>query len=283
MQNDLHDSDQDERQELIQKIERKSKEIDIIQGVSSKINTTLDVENISKTMLELMDEYLGFQHSMILLIDDDKASLSVLATHGYDQKGVGAKVQVGMGVIGMVAKRKKLMRMANLGLQRSYMQAVRQETSQTTNVKLQDAVQLPGLADVESQVAIPMMLEDELVGVISVESPTVNIFDQADELFIGILATQAAIALQHARLFQREQMRLEELNEAHRNLADLNTTLEEKVEERTAELRVLSEKLSKYFSPQVYESIFSGKLNVTIQTQRKSLTVFFQTFKDLLS
>ena len=37
----------------------------------------------------------------------------------------------------------------------------------------------------------------------------------------------------------------------------------------------LSNKLSKYFSPQVYESIFSGKLDVKIQTQRKPLTVFF--------
>ena len=37
----------------------------------------------------------------------------------------------------------------------------------------------------------------------------------------------------------------------------------------------LSAKLAKYFSPQVYDSIFSGKLEVTIQTQRKPLTVFF--------
>ena len=37
----------------------------------------------------------------------------------------------------------------------------------------------------------------------------------------------------------------------------------------------LSTKLAKYFSPQVYDSIFSGKLDVKIQTKRKSLTVFF--------
>ena len=36
-----------------------------------------------------------------------------------------------------------------------------------------------------------------------------------------------------------------------------------------------NEKLSKYFSPQVYDSIFSGELDVKIQTQRKPLTVFF--------
>ena len=110
-----------------------------------------------------------------------------------------------MGVIGMVAKRRKLMRMANLGAQRAYMQAVKQQVNQTTPTKIQEEEVLPGLQDVESQVAIPMMLEEKLVGVFSVESREINIFDKDDELLIGILANQAAIALQHARLFQREQ------------------------------------------------------------------------------
>ena len=38
-------------------------------------------------------------------------------------------------------------------------------------------------------------------------------------------------------------------------------------------------KLAKYFSPQVYESIFSGDLEVKIQTKRKRLTVFFSDIK----
>ncbi len=39
------------------------------------------------------------------------------------------------------------------------------------------------------------------------------------------------------------------------------------------------QKLSKYFSPQVYNSIFSGELDVTINTKRKELTVFFSDIK----
>ena len=277
MSNDASASaaEQTQLDDLTKRLERKTKEIEIIQQVSSKINATLDLENIAKAMLGLMDEFFGFQHAMILLLDEGEEALRVLATHGYDEEGVGARVKVGMGVIGMVAKRRKLMRMANLGQQRAYMQTIRQQVAQTTDTELQDEVPLPGLADAESQVAIPMMLEEELVGVFSVESQGVNIFDKGDEMLIGILANQAAIALQHARLFQREQQRLQELNEAHCELADLNANLEQKVEERTAELLELSAKLAKYFSPQVYDSIFSGKLDVTIQTQRKPLTVFF--------
>ena len=55
----------------------------------------------------------------------------------------------------------------------------------------------------------------------------------------------------------------------------MNNTLEKKVDERTKRTTDLSQKLAKYFSPQVYQSIFSGKLDVKIQTKRKPLTVFF--------
>ncbi len=50
--------------------------------------------------------------------------------------------------------------------------------------------------------------------------------------------------------------------------------------ERTAILRSLSEKLSKYFSPQVYNAIFEGTQDVKIQTKRKKLTIFFSDIKD---
>ena len=113
-------ADQTQLDDLTKRLERKTKEVEIIQQVSSKINATLDLENIAKTMLSLMDEFFGFQYAMILLLDEEDEALSVLATHGYEDDGLGAKVKVGMGVIGMVAKRRKLMRMANLGQQRAY-------------------------------------------------------------------------------------------------------------------------------------------------------------------
>jgi adenylate cyclase len=50
--------------------------------------------------------------------------------------------------------------------------------------------------------------------------------------------------------------------------------------DRTAILRSLSEKLSKYFSPQVYKAIFEGTQDVKIQTKRKKLTIFFSDIKE---
>jgi class 3 adenylate cyclase len=47
------------------------------------------------------------------------------------------------------------------------------------------------------------------------------------------------------------------------------------LKEKTEQLEDLSGKLSRYLSPVVYESIFSGKRDVTIESQRKKITVFF--------
>ena len=260
---------------LAAQLERRNKEIEIIERVASQISKTLNLDAIAKTMLISMEEYFGFKHSMILLLDSSESVLKVIATHGYKEEGIGAEVKIGVGVIGMVAKKKKLMRMANLGAQKQYMQAIKQQIQPSEETAVVDVTSLPGLKNAESQVAIPMLMEDELIGVFSVESDQVNIFDKSDELIIKILANQTANALQNAKLYQLEQQRLQELDKAHAELADLNTNLERKVADRTKELVDLSEKLAKYFSPQVYDSIFSGELDVKIQTQRKPLTVFF--------
>ena len=260
---------------LAEQLERRNKEIEIIERVASQISKTLNLDSIAKTMLISMEEYFDFKHSMILLLNSSESALKVIATHGYKEEGIGAEVKIGVGVIGMVAKKKKLMRMANLGAQKQYMQAIKQQIQPSEDTVVAEEISLPGLKNAESQVAIPMLMEDELIGVFSVESDQVNIFDKSDEMIIKILANQTANALQNAKLYQLEQQRLQELDKAHAELADLNTNLEKKVADRTKELVALSEKLAKYFSPQVYDSIFSGELDVKIQTQRKPLTVFF--------
>ena len=173
---------------LAAQLERRNKEIEIIERVASQISKTLNLDAIAKTMLMSMEEYFDFKHSMILLLDSSENALKVIATHGYKEEGIGAEVKIGVGVIGIVAKKKKLMRMANLGAQKQYMQAIKQQIQPSEDTVVADEISLPGLKNAESQVAIPMLMEDELIGVLSVESDQVNIFDKSDELIIKILA-----------------------------------------------------------------------------------------------
>jgi len=82
-------------------------------------------------------------------------------------------------------------------------------------------------------------------------------------------------------------------NEMAKNIKEHQENLEEKIQQRTIELQEaltaiqqqkeilesLSNKLAKYLSPQVFESIFSGKQDVVLESKRKYLTVFFSDIK----
>lgn len=159
---------------------------------------------------------------MLLLLDENNpCKLKVAACYGYETNGIGAEVNMGEGIIGVVAKRKKLMRMGNIGSQRAYINTVKNQMA-AAGQKTQNNIVLPGLSNVESQVAIPLLLEGNLVGVLAVESEKANVFDSRDELIITILANQAASAIEKAR--------------AHQKLKQINENLEHLVSERTKEV-----------------------------------------------
>ncbi|HBM52796.1 MAG TPA: adenylate cyclase, partial [Deltaproteobacteria bacterium] len=103
---------------LEEKLARKTKELEIMQRVAVALNASSEVKTIASLMLNLMEEYFDFQHSILLVLRPDEEVLEVVATHGYEVDNLGKTVKVGMGVIGMVAKKQRLMRMANLGAQR---------------------------------------------------------------------------------------------------------------------------------------------------------------------
>lgn len=70
----------------------------------------------------------------------------------------------------------------------------------------------------------------------------------------------------------------DEIGEISRAISTYMTRIdkqEEELEAKTNDLERLSSRLAKYLSPQVYESIFSGKQQVTVASSRKKLTVFF--------
>jgi serine phosphatase RsbU (regulator of sigma subunit) len=226
-----------ENQKMIDDLNRKTREVKIIQEISSEINSILDLSSILTSILQSLERVFEFRHSMILLFDEESESLSVKASHGYADKGIGAIVKSGEGIIGVVAKRKKIMRMGNIATQIAYTATVRSQFEQAGQQdKLTEKIKLPGLANVQSQVAIPLLVKEKLIGVLAVESEKSNVFDERDEMIITIISNQAASAIENARLYEAEKLRIEELNNANEQLLKLNESLEEKVRERTSEV-----------------------------------------------
>jgi len=227
---------------LNRELARKSNEVRIIQQISSEITSTLDLDRILETILSAMDHVLGFQHAMILLKDQSADKLTVTAGHGYDHTTVGAEVAFGHGVVGVVAERKKMMRVGNIGASVRYLMAVRANLKEAAQPDLSDAAKLPSLANVQSQLAMPLLVKDRLIGVLVVESLKPNAFDELDEVLLTIVANQAATAIDNARMYQV----VEQLS-----------------------------RLKRFFSPQLAELIVAGGAEDPLKTHRREVTVVF--------
>jgi class 3 adenylate cyclase/putative methionine-R-sulfoxide reductase with GAF domain len=227
---------------LNRELARKSNEVRIIQQISSEITSTLDLDRILETILSAMDRVLGLQHAMILLKDQSADKLTVTAGRGYDHTTVGAEVAFGHGVVGVVAERKKMMRVGNIGASVRYLMAVRANLKEAGQPDLSDTAKLPSLANVQSQLAMPLLVKDRLIGVLVVESLKPNAFDELDEVLLTIVANQAATAIDNARMYQV----VEQLS-----------------------------RLKRFFSPQLAELIVAGGAEDPLKTHRREVTVVF--------
>jgi DNA-binding NtrC family response regulator len=224
------------------KLARQVREFHVLQRVSVEVNSTLDLEEIFDIALRTMDELFEFHHAIILLVEPGGETLRVVASRGYENQAVGGRARVGTGVIGVVAQKRKMLHVNNLGQQRAYAAAQRRQMMKAgRGEELGDATAVPGLPNAESQIAIPLLIRDDLIGVFSIESPVRYSFSEHERELVSIVANQIASAINNARLYQEKQRAAEALQAA-------NTSLEARVAERTAalerELRVAEELLS---------------------------------------
>jgi transcriptional regulator with GAF, ATPase, and Fis domain len=204
--------------------------LEILPRVATEINATLDLEEIYDIALRTLDELFDFHHAIILLVEPDGETLRVVASRGYDNQAIGGRVRFGIGAIGVVAQRRKILQLDNLGQQRAYAAAQRRQMMKAgRGVEIGDVVLVPGLPNAESQIAIPLLIRDDLIGVFSIESPTRRAFDEQDRNLVTIIANQIASAIRNAQLYEERGRAAEALKAA-------NASLEARVAERTAEL-----------------------------------------------
>ena len=238
-------------EQLQEELAQKSEEVQVLRQMSSEVNATLDLDEIYAAVLGTMYDLFGFHHSLILLLDASGETLSVVASRGYKDPAVGAKAPVGVGVIGTVARRRKMMRVGNLSQSRSYAAAVRREMAHSDQADELGAVpQLPGLPNAESQIAIPLLIKDTLVGVFAVESAERKVFTERDETLVSVVANLSASAIHNALLYKKQeeysQSLAEKVEERTRELARRNKELEQTLEElkETQNQLVIQEKMA---------------------------------------
>jgi class 3 adenylate cyclase len=73
---------------------------------------------------------------------------------------------------------------------------------------------------------------------------------------------------------------LADLEILHQGTIEHGEAVEDQLAETNRKLQALSNKLAKYLSPQIYNSIFTGQQAVEISSKRKKLTIFFSDIAD---
>jgi adenylate cyclase len=168
-----------------------------LQLVSERVARACDLESLMSGALAALDEVFGFTHGMILL-PDERGRLVTVASHGYGDAAIGAEVCAGEGLIGAVAEARSLLRIASVSSELRYGRAIRSAYEAATGAGTLGAeIPLPRLAEAESQMAIPLLVQGRLIGVLALECRDSLTFAKWHEAFLQVLANQIASGIDH--------------------------------------------------------------------------------------
>ncbi|HEY5917431.1 MAG TPA: GAF domain-containing protein, partial [Chryseolinea sp.] len=192
-----------ETEKLSSLLAESNRKMEIFRKVSFELNKLVSLPEKLQTILAILDEQFGMGNSLILIPDDDRQMLTVFAGHGYDTSIIGQQVAFGQGLIGLAAVRKKHINLTGIRRKQHYLATVSNEGDL-------NFVKPIGLTDVESQVAIPLLANDELVAVLMAESRSFCVYDQSDENFLITLAQPLAVSIQNSMLYDSMEKKIKE-------------------------------------------------------------------------
>lgn len=176
-----------------------------LQELSERIHRASTLDSLLDAILDTLEKIFGFRHSMILLASERPDRLEMLASRGYPAGGVGSEVGFGEGIIGMVAEARKPIRIAGMMRQMLYANAVAKRAQERGLGPADRRIPLPGLAEPESQLGIPLLVRDELLGVLCIETDRSYRFHEEDRAYLEVLGGYLAIAIQNALLRERTE------------------------------------------------------------------------------
>lgn len=181
---------------------KRAAELQTVAEVSKAAAATLNADELLLNVTELTKSSFDLYHAHIYLMDENNRNLVLAA---------------GAGDAGQMMK------------ERGHRIRIDQPTSLVANaarsgesVIINDVTQVPNflpnplLPETRSEMSIPMIVNDRLIGVMDVQDTAVNRFTQTDALVMRTLADQIAVAVENARAFQFQQETAERLREVDR-------------------------------------------------------------------
>jgi GAF domain-containing protein len=178
-----------------QRNEKRARQFEAIAQVARATTTNESLETLLPRLASLISEQFGFYHAGIFLLDENREYAALRAANSEGGKRMlarGHKLQVGQtGMVGFVSA---------VGAPRIALDVG------------DDAVYFdnPDLPNTRSEMALPLRIADEIIGVLDVQSIVSNAFQQEDIEVLSTLADQVAVAIQNSRTYETMQELLDE-------------------------------------------------------------------------
>jgi NtrC-family two-component system sensor histidine kinase KinB len=192
-------------QALAQRVEELTTTTEIVHELAA---ASLDLERVIDLMLDRAMQITGAEYGMVALHDVEKGGLLLLSQRGYPPGALESyryePWPVEQGIVGRVVKTGTAALMPDVSQDPDYAEIVEQT---------------------RSQLAVPIIREGEVVGVVSLGSSELAGFSERDAGFMSHLAEHAAIAIENARLYENITERMREAMALYRVSAKLMRTL----------------------------------------------------------
>ena len=176
--------------------ERRAQELHSVSEISRLISSEQRLDTLLPLITRLISENFDYYHIGILLVDTTRQFAVLQAANsegGQQMLNRGYRLEVGStSIVGNVADTGKARIALDVGPDAVFF----------------DNPDLPGT---RSEMALPLNIRNEIIGVLDVQSTKPGAFTENDANILSVLADQVAIAIENARLFGQTQQALSEV------------------------------------------------------------------------
>jgi GAF domain-containing protein len=169
--------------------------------INRAINSLLDPQILLQEVVNLVQQRMNLYYAGVFLLDDSRTFAVLRAgsgTAGEKMLAAGHRLQVGgSSMIGWTIANRKARIALNTG----------KEAIRFNN---------PNLPLTRSELAIPVMSGNRILGAMTIQSTSESAFDEDDILIFQSISDSLAIALENARLYQQSQQDLDEIRALNR-------------------------------------------------------------------
>jgi GAF domain-containing protein len=180
-------------------LDKRAQQLAAVAEISTTSSKELDIDKMLKSMVNLTQRKFGLYHAHVFTINENTAALDIQAC-GWKEGDEHEGLQHGSHASIPLEATQSLIARAVRTKQAVIVNDVRSEPGWLPN---------PSLPDTASEMAVPLIVGDQVLGVMDVQADRINAFTEEDANIQATLASQVATALQNARSFTQAQKQAE--------------------------------------------------------------------------